>query len=341
MNITQLVLDGVADGSVGIAHDIVGAAARVLRAGLIEVAARQVPTRVRIASLNGQAVRTAAGRKLLVDDAIAWRKLGASDTIIVPGLGFASEEEITAALKRADIARACEVIARALSQGANVAASCSATFVLGAAGVLDGREATTTWWLAPSFRARFPRVMLRSDRMVVRSGRVFTAGSSFGHADLMLAILSAQAGPRLAHLIAQYLVLDERSSQARYMVSDHVQSHDAVVSTLEHFIVQNIARQLSIGDMARATATSPRTLARRLGAAMQLTPVAFARRLRIARAIHLLETTRESIDEIAARVGYADAAAFRRIFRRETGQAPRERRRHVRESTPLRSGGRR
>jgi len=327
MKITQLVLDGVADGSVGIGHDIIGAAARAVRAGLVDVAPSQVPASVRILSVDGQAVRTSAGRSLSVDGALVWRNLGPDDTIVVPGLGLASEEEIVAGLSRSDVARACELVVRALDRGANVAASCSASFVLGAAGVLDGREATTTWWLGPSFRARFPRVMLRTDRMVVRSGRVFTAGSAFGHADLMLAILSAGAGPQLAHLVAQYLVLDERTSQARYMVTDHVHSSDTVVRALERFIVGNIERQLSVQQMARATKTSPRTLARKLAAALQLTPLAFARRLRIAQAMHLLETTRDSVDEIAARVGYADAAAFRRIFRRETGQAPRERRR--------------
>jgi len=78
--------------------------------------------------------------------------------------------------------------------------------------------------------------------------------------------------------------------------------------------------------MARATATSARTLARRVTAALGSTPQRFAQRLRIAKAAHLLETTHRSIEQIAAEVGYADAAAFRRIFRRETGDTPRTRR---------------
>jgi transcriptional regulator GlxA family with amidase domain len=239
---------------------------------------------------------------------------------------MATEDEVASALKRSDVGRACGLLSRALERGARVAASCSATFLLGASGVLDGREATTTWWLGPSFSARFPRVILRTDLMVVAAGRVFTAGSSFGHADLMLALLAATTSPQLAHLVAQYLLLDERTSQARYMVADHLQSTDAVVRALEHFILANLGRQLSVEEMARATATSPRTLARKLAAALQVTPLAFARRIRVARALHLLETTREPVDQIAARVGYADAAAFRRIFRREIGQAPGERR---------------
>lgn len=78
--------------------------------------------------------------------------------------------------------------------------------------------------------------------------------------------------------------------------------------------------------MARATATSPRTLARRVRSALGTSPLRLAQRLRVSRAAHLLETTKASVDEVAARVGYADAAAFRRVFRRETGTSPRARR---------------
>ena len=111
-----------------------------------------------------------------------------------------------------------------------------------------------------------------------------------------------------------------------YMVMEHVRSADPVVRTLERFITSNIQRQLTLQEMARATATSPRTLARKIENALGTTPLRFAQRLRVAQAVHLLESTRRSVDEVAARVGYADAAAFRRVFRRETGEAPRARR---------------
>ena len=322
-SITQLVFDGVADGPVGVALDILGAAERVVHAGLVDVPESRLPTRTRIVSIDGAPVRTAAKRTLAVDGALGLRGLGPGDVLVLPGLGMATAPEIAAALQRADIVRAIELVARAAARGVLVAASCSAAFVLAASGVLDGREATTTWWLGPTFAQRFPRVTLRTDRMVVASGRVFTAGSAFAHADLMLAILAQTLSPSLAHMVARYLVLDERSSQARYMVMDHLRSADPVVRALERFIGSNLERQLTVPQMARATATSPRTLARKLERALGTTPLRFAQRLRIAQAVHLLETTRRSVDEIAARVGYADAAAFRRVFRRETGEAPR------------------
>jgi transcriptional regulator GlxA family with amidase domain len=325
-SITQLVFDGVADGPVGVALDIVGAAQRVVQARLVDIPKSRVPTRMRIVSVDGAPVRTATNRTLAVDGALRLRGLGPGDVLVLPGLGMTTPTAIAAGLERADIARGSELVARAAERGVLVAASCSATFVLGASGALDGREATTTWWLGPTFTQRFPRVTLRTDRMVVASGRVFTAGSAFAHADLMLAILAHTVSPSLAHVIAKYLVLDERASQARYMVMEHLRSADPVIRALERFVGSNIERQLTVPQMARATATSPRTLARKLEKALGTTPLRFAQRLRIAQAVHLLETTRRSVDEVAARVGYADAAAFRRIFRRETGEAPHARR---------------
>lgn len=324
--IHHLVFDGVADGALGVALDIVGAAARVMRAGLVAVPGQPRPPNHRVVSVDGEPVRTAAGRPLAVDGALTLRGLGAGDVLALPGLWATTAPEISALLARDDVARGTELVARAAAKGALVAASCSATFVLAAARVLDGHQATTTWWLGPAFAERFPRVKLRADRMVVASGRVFTAGSAFAHADLMLAILAHAWSPSLAHMVARYLVLDERASQARYMVMAHLGSADPVIRALEVFINTNIDRQLTIDEMASATATSPRTLARRVVKALGTTPQQFVQRLRVAQAVHLLETTALPIDDIAARVGYADPAAFRRVFRRETGETPHARR---------------
>ncbi|AKF04492.1 GlxA family transcriptional regulator [Sandaracinus amylolyticus] len=326
--LAQLVFDGIPDGPVGVALDIVGTASRLARAGLVD-APCTVP-RHRIVSVDGAAIRTATKRTLEVDGALARARLGAGDVLVVPGLGMATPKQIAAALERRDVARAIELVARAAARGATIAASCSATFVLAAAGVLDGREATTTWWLAGTFAQRFPRVTLRPDRMVVDADGAITAGSAFAHADLMLAILARTTSPSLAHLVAKYLVLDERDSQARYTVMEHLRVSDPVVLALERFVASNVGRQVTLDEMARATATSPRTLARKVARALGTTPQGFAQRLRIARAVHLLETTQRSVEDVAARVGYADPAAFRRVFRRETGETPRARRARAR-----------
>lgn len=324
MTIWHLVFDGVSDGAVGIGLDVVGAAGRVVQAG--RAASGRAAPRQRLVTIDGEPVRTAAGRPLAVDGALGPRAMRRGDVLVLPGLGMATPAAIDAGLARPDIARGTALVARAAASGVLVAASCSATFVLGAAQVLDGRRATTTWWLGSTFRRRFPRVELDTDRMVVASGPAITAGSAFAHADLMLAVVARALGPAVAHTVARYLVLDERTSQSRYMALGHLTAADPALRRLEAFVAANLHRQLSLAELAAAAATSPRTLARKLAAGLGLTPRRFVQRMRVMRALHLLETTQEPIDEIAARVGYADPAAFRRVFRGETGESPRARR---------------
>ncbi|HET9626782.1 MAG TPA: helix-turn-helix domain-containing protein, partial [Kofleriaceae bacterium] len=275
---------------------------------------------------DGAPVRSGAGRAIAVDGALHLRGVGAGDVIVVPGIFAATERSLDRLLGRADIARAAGVLGRALAKGARIAASCSATFVVAASGALDGRAATTTWWLSSAFARRFPAIELAADHMVVEAGRVLTAGSAFAHADLMLAVVARIASPAVAQLVARYLVLDERPSQARYMVMAHLRASDPALHALERFIAANLGRQISLDELARAAAVSPRTLARRVHAGLGMTPHELVQRVRVDHAAHLLETSHASVEEIAARVGYADPAAFRRVFRRFAGESPRRRR---------------
>lgn len=322
-----LLLDGVADGPVGITLDILGAATRVVSAGLAGKRRTRPALVPRVVSLDGKAVTSAAGRTLTVDGAFSLRGLRRGDYVVFPGLGLATKEDIDKAFLRSDVTKAARLIEKAVARGVTVAASCSATFVLGASGVLDEAEATTTWWLQREFARRFPRVTLRADRMVVTSGLTFTAGSAFAHADLVLAIVARAGGPTLAQLVSRYLVIDERPSQARYMVAEHLRTDDPSLRKLERFVIAHLDRILTTADLAQAAGTSPRTLARRMEAALGTTPQHFVQRLKVERAVHLLETTDDSVDAIAACVGYADPAAFRRVLRREVGRSPRELRR--------------
>ena len=165
--------------------------------------------------------------------------------------------------------------------------------------------------------------------MVVDAQVAITAGAALSHTDLMLAIVSRMVSPSLSQLIASYLVLEQRESQARYMIQESLRTQDPLIQTLERFLLANLSRQISTSEMARATATSPRTLSRRLAELLAMSPQRFVQRLRVNHAVYLLQTTQTPVEEIAAGVGYADAAAFRRIFQRETGQTPREARARI------------
>ncbi|TAA20103.1 GlxA family transcriptional regulator [Pseudoxanthomonas winnipegensis] len=326
--ITHLILEGVAESSLGVGIDIVGAAARLAGRGLVDVPHATRRLSQRVVSLDGQPVRSGAGRAIAVDGAFDLRGMGASDVLVVPGWFSATEASIEQLLSRDQAQGGILALERAAAQGALLCASCSATFLLAGTGVLDGQRATTTWWLAAAFARRFPAVSLAADRMVVEAPGVLTAGSAFAHADLMLAVVSRIAGPTLAQWVARYLVLDSRSSQSRYMVMEHLRVADPALEKVERFIIDNLDRQILLKELADVAAVSPRTLARRLHAGLGMTPNEWVQRLRISYATHLLETSDLRVDDIAARVGYADPAAFRRVFRRFSGESPRGRRVH-------------
>lgn len=245
-----------------------------------------------------------------------------SELVIVPGLGSASAEELDKKLKTPACRRASRILAEAHDSGATLAASCASTFLLAEAGLLDGRRATTTWWLAPTFRRRYPKVDLVVDQIVVADWPIATAGAAMAQMDLMLAVVSKFAGPRLARACANYLLLDERRSQAPFMAITYLAGQDPKVAKAESWVRKNIARSFAMEELAEAVTLAPRTFARRIAATCGGTPIQFVQRIRIETARYLLETTRLSVDDIARRVGYAEPSTLRRLMRRDTKYPP-------------------
>ncbi|MCX4091736.1 GlxA family transcriptional regulator [Nocardia sp. alder85J] len=316
--ITHLPLNGVLEGALGLGLDIIDTAAGI--AG--DSAGGRL--RQRVASLDGRPVRSGSGRLIAVDTEIPLgaATFGPGDILVLPGPSASSETRVNELLADPLTAQAVGIIRRAAESGATIAASCSATFVLGASGLLSGRAATTTWWLAPLFARRFPDVTLHTDRMVVDTGEILTAGAAFAHADLLLTLVARLGGGTLSEQVARYLVLDARMSQSRYMVLEHLRTTDPALHAVQQYVQANLHRQLSLAELAAAAAVSPRTLTRRLHDRLGLSPTQYVHRLRVGRAATLLSTTRQPVDAIAGAVGYADPAAFRRIYRRHTGETP-------------------
>lgn len=249
-------------------------------------------------------------------------KLRGADLIIVPGLGTASADKLEAKLKSPACQRLRDALVEAFEAGAMLAAPCASTFLLAETGLLDGRRATTTWWLAPLFRRRYPEVDLVTDQIVVPDWPIATAGAAMAQMDLMLAIVGRFAGPSLAKACANYLVLDERHSQAPFMAIDYLASQDSRIAKAEKWVRDNIARDFTVDELAAAVALAPRTFARRVAGTCGISPIQFVQRIRIETARYLLETTRQSIEEIARHVGYAESSTLRRLIRRETRHSP-------------------
>jgi transcriptional regulator GlxA family with amidase domain len=244
------------------------------------------------------------------------------DVVLVPALGAKTPETLDVALVRSDVADVGALLREWSAGGTLVTAACTATFVLGAAGILDRRHATTTWWLAPYFRQRFPDVKLDDAQMIVDSRGVVTAGTAMAHLDLALWLVRRQS-PSLARTVARHLVYDARPSQAAYVMPDHLAHADPLVERFEHWARRHLA-DFSLAAAARGVGASERTLERRLRAVLGRSPLSFVRDLRVERAVHRLQTTQDSIEEIAAAVGYGDGVTLRTLLRKKTGRGLRE-----------------
>jgi transcriptional regulator GlxA family with amidase domain len=317
MRVDVLALDGVFDLGLSAVLDAFQTANE-----LIEVSGLLVePFEVRIVGLR-RAVKTAQGLGVPVHAAGG----RTPDCVVVPAIGFKMPGPLEAALARPDIADAAAALRAWARRGATMTAACVGTFVMAESGLLDRQHATTTWWLAPLFRKRYPHVLLDESHMIVKSGRFVTAGAALSHMDLALWLVRG-VSPRLASLAAKYLIVDSRPSQSAYALTDHLAHADPVVQRFESWARARLTHGFSLDEAAKAAGSSKRTLARRMQSVLGRSPLAYFQSLRVERALHLLKTGSASVDEVAARVGYADGATLRALLRRRVNLGVKEIRR--------------
>jgi len=315
MKLTILALDGVFDTGLSVLRDAFSIAN--------DLAAMQAGDAARfdvtVVGLRRD-VRTAHGLRIPVQAAATAPD---ADWVVVPALSAKMAEQLLPALERPDAIDAMASLRAWHAGGSGVAAACVGTFLLAEAGLLDGRAATTSWWLGPLFRERYPQVRLDESRMVVASGNVVTAGAAMGHLDLALSLIR-QASPDLAALVARYLLVDARPSQAPFIIPDHLARADPLVERFERWSRTRLAQGFSLDAAADALATSKRTLQRRLEAVLGKSPLSYFQDLRVERALHLLRTGHLDIEAIATEVGYANGATLRTLLRQRLGRGVRQ-----------------
>lgn len=306
MRVHVLVLDGVFDLGLSAVLDAFQTANELLDASKLSIDpfdVRTVAVRRRVTTSQGLSVP------------IGRPDRRTPDCVIVPAIGYKMPAPLEKALSRPDIKDAAQLLRDYARRGATMAAACIGTFVMAESGLLDGHSATTTWWLAPLFRRRYPEVTLEDSSMVVGSGQFVTAGAALGHMDLALWLVR-RVSPQLAALTAQYLIVDSRPSQSAYALTDHLVHADPLVGRFESWARANLSHGFSLDEAAKAVGSSKRTLARRLHAVLGRSPLDYFQSVRVERAVHLLKTTGASVDEIAERVGYADGVTLRTLLRR-------------------------
>ncbi|MBX3230616.1 MAG: helix-turn-helix domain-containing protein [Labilithrix sp.] len=234
---------------------------------------------------------------------------------------------MSAVLARSDVKALVRAVGAAHRRGATVGSSCGGAFLLAEAGILEGHTATTTWWLAPELQQRCPGARIEAERALVVEERLVTAGAVFAQADLALHVVARVCGPTLSRRVARLLLLETHASRAAFMAVQHLAANDETVRRAVRWARARLGDTFRVADMARAAGTSPRTLARRLVEAVGTTPIGFVQRLRVEQAVHVLETTALSLDEVSSRVGHGDANALRRVMRRHVHASPRDLRR--------------
>jgi transcriptional regulator GlxA family with amidase domain len=212
----------------------------------------------------------------------------------------------------------------AYARGARLVTICSGVFVLAAAGLLDGKRATTHWRYVERLRARYPRVKVEPDVLYVDEGRLLTSAGSAAGLDLCLHIVRRDHGAEIANQVARRLVVppQREGGQSQYVpVPVAAESTGGLAAVLE-WAQARLNEDLSVERWARRAALSPRTFARRFRAETGTTPHRWLVHQRVLAAQRLLETSDASIDQVAEGVGLQTAATLRLHFRRALRTTP-------------------
>ncbi|MFJ5264013.1 helix-turn-helix domain-containing protein [Streptomyces sp. NPDC088387] len=217
-----------------------------------------------------------------------------------------------------------DALVRAVDRGARVLSVCSGVFVLGAAGLLDGRRCAVHWRQAEELGHRYPRAIIEPDVLYVDEGPVITSAGTAAGIDACLHIVREEEGPRTANSIARRMVVPPHrdGGQAQYIERPLPASSCDTVGEVLAWMEQHLAEDVTVEQLAARALMSPRTFARRFQQETGTTPYRWILRQRVLLAQRLLEATDVTVDAIASRAGFGSAAAMRHQFLRAVGTTP-------------------
>jgi transcriptional regulator GlxA family with amidase domain len=217
-----------------------------------------------------------------------------------------------------------DYIRRAPQHSRRVASICTGAFVLAAAGLLDGKRATTHWYHAREFKKQYPNIQLEEDRIFVVDGQIWTSAGMSAGVDLTLAIVESDLGLETARMVARKLVLYQRrgGGQSQFSALLELDARSDRVQTALTFASENLASDLSVERLAEAAHLSPRQFSRVFREETGQSPAKAVERLRVEAARLMMETTRHPIEIIARETGFGDRERMRQAFLRAFGQPP-------------------
>lgn len=241
--------------------------------------------------------------------------LAEADTVVVPSTtdpGAEPDPHLLTALRAAH------------GDGVRIASLCTGAFVLAAAGLLDGRAATTHWMHADDLARRHPRIDVRADVLYIDDGDVLTSAGKTAALDLCLHLVRLDFGAAAANGLARRLVVPahRHGGQAQFIAAPAAPRAAGGIAPALEWARRRLDQPLTVQDLAREAGLSSRQLARRMRAELRVAPLAWLQQQRIARARELLERTDASVEQIAARCGMGTATTLRRHFHATVGVSP-------------------
>jgi AraC family transcriptional regulator, transcriptional activator FtrA len=267
------------------------------------------PERGTLAGVGGVQVRADA----------PFEAIAHAQTIVIPGWRDVEEPPP---------AKLLDALRAAAQRRVRILSLCSGAFVLGAAGLLDGKRATTHWLFAESFKRQFPRAHFEADVLYVDEGQLITSAGSAAGLDACLHLIRRDFGAAVANTVARRMVVapHREGGQAQYVeapVAERAERAGASLGKAMDWARAHLHQPITIEGLAQRAAMSPRTFLRRFSEACGVAPKAWLQQERMARARRLLETKAAlSADDIALQCGYESIETFRVAFRRIVGVAP-------------------
>jgi AraC family transcriptional activator FtrA len=267
----------------------------------------------RLCSADRGLLRATGGLQLRVPHGL--KSIDSADTVVIPGWRDPDEIPPQALLKK---------LQRARARGARIISVCSGVFVLAAAGLLDGRRATTHWRYTERLAQRYPNILVDANVLYVDEGSVMTSAGSAAGIDLCLHVVCQDFGAEIANAVARRLVVPphREGGQAQFIEQPLRSSSGGGFSEWLDGLRHSLDQPHTIATMAQQFRVSPRTLARRFRETAGETPLRWLTRERVRLAQRLLETTREDVERIAEHCGFGGAQMLRLYFRRLTGTSP-------------------
>lgn len=272
--------------------------------------------RFAVAAVDEGELCATGGIRILTEGGV--ELLEQADTIIVPGWRGA-QMPVPETL--------CQALRQAHQRGCRIMSICSGVFVLAAAGLLNGRKATTHWRYTDLLRQRYPAIEVLEDALYYDEGRVMTSAGSAAGIDLCLHVVRTDFGRDIANNVAQRLVVQPHrdGTQTQKVTAPVARSRESQsLGKLFDFLHQQLAASHTVESLARHVGMSPRTFLRRFAESTGTTPARWILQARLRRAEELLTQPRMNIDVIAGQIGFSNGAALRHHFQQHYALTPGE-----------------